>query len=71
MNVVREAVQEIRDDDDEDKRKYMRGKTYRSCNWLDGRRNKMTATLLSWTAEPIDHLWMRLLVKLGRDWLST
>ena len=58
MNVVQQAVQGIEEEDD--KRKYMRGKTYRSCKYLESQRDKMSASVLSWTAEPADHLWMKL-----------
>ena len=45
---------------DEDKRKYMRGKTYRSVKYLANERQKKRASMLSWAAEPCDYLWMRL-----------
>ena len=49
-----EAVEE------DDRRVYLRGKLSTAVHHVSSERSKMATTLLSWTAEPCDHLWQRL-----------
>ena len=44
----------------DDRKRWLRGKTYRSTKYLANKRDKMMATMLSWVTEPCDYLWMRL-----------
>ena len=53
-------------DDPDDKRAYMRSKTHRAKMHCNSDRAKMLTAVLSWVAEPIDYLWMRLQYLDGR-----
>lgn len=44
----------------DDQRVWLRNKIRRSCAVLSCRRSRIRAAVLSWLAEPLDHLWMAL-----------
>lgn len=54
-------------EDAEDKRAYLRSKTWRAKLHLSSQAGKVRGAITSWAAEPIDYLWMRLQYLDGRE----
>ena len=47
-------------EEEEDKRIYMKRKTWRARQHLTSQRSMQRGAMISWVAEPMDHLWMKL-----------
>ena len=47
-------------EENEDRRVWLRNKVWRSRKVLSDRKEKIQSAMLSWMAEPLDHLWMEL-----------